>query len=71
MKKFNCPVVWVTECCESFPKFTNVYNIMKTTDTQFQDTNSPSFTQMIKKSENGRRHKTFVQYITNMQSLFK
>ena len=43
MKKFNCPVVWVTECCESFPKFTNVYNIMKTTDTQFQDTNSPSF----------------------------
>ena len=22
MKKFNCPVVWVTECCESFPKFT-------------------------------------------------
>ena len=43
MKKFNCPVVWVTECCESFPKFTNVYNIMKTTDTQFQDTNSPYF----------------------------
>ena len=70
MKKFNCPFIWVTECSESFPKFTNAY-IMKTTDTQFQDTNSPSFTQMIKKSENGRRHKTFVQYITNMQSLFK
>ena len=63
MKKFNCPFIWVTECSESVPKFTNAY-IMKTTNIQFQDTNSPSFTQMIKKSENGRRHKTFVQYIT-------